>query len=253
MPINAKSRNNASPPSTRIILNRMQVAPGETGVARINIDPTQTGHGSLARVREQSLEARVRILNAMGLSQPAGIHTWDVRQDFDSVLRAMQRAADHQKTLTDHGSLLSDQRLQLSAPKWREINSLQGRILSHGEGENGNRFLLLEGTEGRVYHLGYTPELDEARARGDLRVNSIVVFTKTVDENRKRRIQSSIWVTRKASWTIDSIFNPLPSGLCVEASLPSKRSAGTVGLANTRRNFGKRCTTVMGKRALGVE
>jgi len=76
----------------------------------------------------------------------------------------------------------------LSAPKWRDISSVEGRVLSHGEGETGNRFLLLEGTDGRVYHLAYTPELDEARARGDLRANSFAVITKTVDENRKRRI-----------------------------------------------------------------
>ena len=62
-------------------------------------------------------------------------------------------------------------------------------MLSHGEGETGNRFLLLEGTDGRVYHIGYTQELDEARARGDLRTNSFVVIDKRFDEDRKRRIE----------------------------------------------------------------
>jgi hypothetical protein len=100
----------------------------------------------------------------------------------------MQRAANHQKTLTAHGALLSDQRLQLSAPKWRDVNSLEGRVLSHGEGESGNRFLLLEGTDGRVYHLGYTPDLDEARAAGGLMTNSFIVITRTIDENHRRRI-----------------------------------------------------------------
>ena len=61
-------------------------------------------------------------------------------------------------------------------------------MLSHGEEENGNRFLLLEGTEGRVHYLRYTPELDEARSRGDLPTNSFVVINKTMDENRRRRI-----------------------------------------------------------------
>jgi len=91
----------------------------------------------------------------------------------------MQRAADKQKTLAAHGALLSDQRLQLSAPNWRDITSLEGRVLSHGEEENGNRFLLLEGTDARVYYLRYTPELDEARSRGDLTTNSFVVIDKT--------------------------------------------------------------------------
>lgn len=47
---------------------------------------------------------------------------------------------------------------------------------------------LLEGTDGRVYYLRYTPELDEARSRGDLTTNSFVVITKTVDVERRRRI-----------------------------------------------------------------
>ena len=47
---------------------------------------------------------------------------------------------------------------------------------------------MLEGTDGRVYYLRYTPELDEARSRGDLTTNSFVVINKTVDEDRRRRI-----------------------------------------------------------------
>jgi hypothetical protein len=100
----------------------------------------------------------------------------------------MQRAADHQKTLAAHGALLSDQRLQLSAPNWRDITSLEGRVLSHGEEENGSRFLMLEGTDARAYYLRYTPELDEARSRGDLKTNSFVKIEKTMDEDRRRRI-----------------------------------------------------------------
>ncbi len=61
-------------------------------------------------------------------------------------------------------------------------------MLSHGEDENGSRYLLLEGTDGRVYYLRYTPELDEARSRGELTINSFVVITKTVDLESRRQI-----------------------------------------------------------------
>lgn len=176
-------------PLDRIILQRMESAPLEDAVARISVIPGSLGSTNLGGIRERSVESRLRTLSAMGLAQLAGPQLWDVRRDFESVLRAMQRAADHQKTLTAHGALLSDQRLQLSAPKWRDIKSLEGRVLSHGEGETGNRFLLLEGTDGRVYYLGYTQELDEARARGDLRTKSFVAITKSIDEDHKRRIQ----------------------------------------------------------------
>ena len=127
-------------------------------------------------------------LETMGLARAEGPHQWQVRRDLETALKAMQRAADHQKTLAAHGALLSDQRLQLSAPNWRDITSLEGRVLSHGEEENGSRFLMLEGTDARAYYLRYTPELDEARSRGDLKTNSFVKIEKTMDEDRRRRI-----------------------------------------------------------------
>ena len=127
-------------------------------------------------------------LETMGLARAGWTAQWQVRRDLETALKAMKRAADHQKTLTAHGALLSDPRLQLSAPNWRDVTSLEGRVLSHGEEENGSRFLLLEGTDGRVYYLRYTPELDEARSRGELTTNSFVVITKALDEERRRRI-----------------------------------------------------------------
>ena len=105
-------------------------------------------------------------------------------------MRRELNRADHQKTLAAHRALLSDQRLQLSAPNWRDITSLEGRVLSHGEEENGSRFLMLEGTDARAYYLRYTPELDEARSRGDLKTNSFVKIEKTMDEDRRRGLSS---------------------------------------------------------------
>jgi hypothetical protein len=175
-------------PLDRTILKRMEAAGGDSVTARIAINPMRV-KGGFGIVREQAIEQRVRTLSAMGLAQHAGVMEWDIRRDMESVLRSMQRASDHQKALAAHGALISDQRLQLSAPKWRDISSLEGRVLSHGEGETGGRVLLLEGTDGRVYHLTYTTELDEARARGELRTNAFVGISKTVDADRKRRIQ----------------------------------------------------------------
>jgi hypothetical protein len=120
----------------------------------------------------------------MGLARADGPQQWQVRHDLETTLRAMQRAADNQKTLAAHGALLSDRRLQLSAPNWRDVTSLEGRVLSHGEEDSGNRYFLLEGTDARVYCLRYTSELDDARSRGDLTTNSFVVIQKTMDENR---------------------------------------------------------------------
>lgn len=175
-------------PLDRSILTRAQPVPGVSHEFSVTADPTRPGLGRFAVVREQSLASRLMTLETMGLARGDGAHRWQVRCDLETALRAMQRVADKQKTLAAHGALLSDQRLQLSAPSWRDITSVEGRVLSHGEEDSGSRFLLLEATEGRVYYLRYTPELDEARSRGDLATNSFVTFRKTMDADGKRRI-----------------------------------------------------------------
>jgi len=175
-------------PLDRLIVARTQPLDRISGNLQVTADPTRSGLGRFAAVREQSLASRLMTLQTMGLSRPDGPHQWQVRRDLETALKAMTRAADNQKTLAAHGALLSDPRLQLSAPNWRDINSLEGRVLSHGEEEDGRRYLMLEGTDGRVYYLRYTPELDEARSRGDLTTNSFVVINKSLDEERHRRI-----------------------------------------------------------------
>jgi hypothetical protein len=174
-------------PLDRLIVTRTQSVEGDFGDLRVAADPTGD-LGRFAVLREHSLAARLMTLETMGLARRDGRHQWQVRSDLETALKAMQRAADNQKTLAAHGALLSDQRLQLSAPNWRDVTSLEGRVLSHGEEDNGRRFLLLEGADARVYYLRYTPELDEARSRGDLTTNSFVVIKKTMDEGRRRRI-----------------------------------------------------------------
>jgi type IV secretory pathway VirD2 relaxase len=175
-------------PLDRLIVSRGQPLPDTSGYFQVTADAARPGLGTLAAAREQSITSRLMTLETMGLARANGPHHWRVRTDLETALRAMQRAADHQKTLAAHGALLSDSRLQLSAPSWQEIDSVQGRVLSHGEEEMGNRYLLLEGTDGRVYYLRYTPELDDARSRGDLGTNTFVEIRKKLDENRKRRI-----------------------------------------------------------------
>jgi len=57
----------------------------------------------------------------------------------------------------------------------QSITTLEGRILVHGEEESSGRgFLMLEGTDARVHHIRYTPELEAARNRGSLRTNAFI-------------------------------------------------------------------------------
>ena len=121
-------------------------------------------------------------LQSMGLAEPTGPNSWSVRQDFENILRAMQRSADRQKMLAAHGVLMSDERLPLAVLDFRRLTTLEGRILVHGEEDTGRQagrsYLMLEGTDGQVHYVYYTPEMEGARSQGGLRTNSFVRLRK---------------------------------------------------------------------------
>jgi hypothetical protein len=100
-----------------------------------------------------NIAARLLTLRDMGLAETTDGDSWRVRCDFESILRAMQRANDWQKMLAAHGALLSDERLQLVVADLRKLKSLEGRVVLHGEEEAGQEvgriYLLLEGTDDR--------------------------------------------------------------------------------------------------------
>jgi hypothetical protein len=64
---------------------------------------------------------------------------------------------------------LSDERLPLVVFDLRSLTTLEGRILVHGEAETGRQagpsYLILEGTDGRVHYVYYTPEITTSRLR----------------------------------------------------------------------------------------
>ena len=96
-------------------------------------------------------------LQKMGLAECVDANQWLVRRDFESVLRPMQRMTDRQKTLAAHGVLMSDERLRVEVLDFRNLKSVEGRVLVHGEEEvgrdAGRSYLMLEGTNSRVHHI----------------------------------------------------------------------------------------------------
>jgi hypothetical protein len=91
----------------------------------------------------------------------------------------MQRTTDRQRTLAVHGALLSDERLPIKVLDPRQVVSVEGRVLVHGQDEqSGRNYLMLEGTDATVHFIYYTPEMEEARSKGGLRTNSFVRLRK---------------------------------------------------------------------------
>jgi len=149
-------------------------------------DLRRGGFGRNAPLVEQHTAERLKFLESMGLAEPTGPTTWRVRQDFENVLRAMQRSVDRQKMLAAHGVLMSDERLPVAVLDFRRLTTLEGRILVHGEEDTGRQsgrgYFMLEGTDGQVHYVYYTPELEAARSQGGLRTNSFVRLRKLFAE-----------------------------------------------------------------------
>ena len=150
--------------------------------------PNQNQGNPTARLMQQHTTERLIALEGMGLAERADPNLWRVRGNFEDVLRAMQRSADRQKILAAHGVLMSDERLPLVVLDLRGLTALEGRVLVHGEEETGRKaglsYLMLEGTDGRVHYVYYTPEIEAARNRGGLRANSFIRLRKLFSERR---------------------------------------------------------------------
>ena len=143
----------------------------------------------------------------MGLAEVTDDDSWRVRRDFESILRAMQRANDRQKMLAAHGALLSDERLQLVVEDLRKLKSLEGRVVLHGEEEGGTeagRILLAarrdrRQTAPRLLHAG-NPLRAKPRQVAD---NSFIRLRRMFTEDGTPRWKSTTWVMPKSCCRID--------------------------------------------------
>lgn len=150
----------------------------ETATFRVQVSSGATGG------RKQFVAERLIFLAKAGLATNRGPNEWDVRSDFETVLRAMQVASDRQRTIAAHGGMMSDARLPFATLDFKNMTSVEGRVLVHGEEENGREagrsYFLFEGTDARVYYVAYVPEIEKARQEGKLKTNSFVRLRKLV-------------------------------------------------------------------------
>ena len=138
-----------------------------------------------ARVHASHVASRLTVLARMGLAVPDQPDVWFVRRDFESVLRAMQRTSDRQKMLAAHGVLMSDERLPIEMLDRRQLTAIEGRVLVHAEDEiSGRNYLMLEGTDAKIYLIHNTPEIEDARSKGGLRTNSFIRLRKLFIDGR---------------------------------------------------------------------
>ena len=199
---------------------------------------------------------RLFYLQRMDLARSLGHGSWLIREDTEQVLRATQRTKDRQRTLAAHGELASDARLGIEAIDWKKIDSVEGRVLVHGQDEqSGNSYLMLEATNAIVYYVPYTREMEEVRNQGGLRANSFIRLRKFFIDGRlggevkdfgnadailvnrphlREKVEhlASLGVTPKEDgWS--GWLGKYQSAVCVEAAMPIEKDRGH---RVTRRN-----------------
>ena len=109
----------------------------------------------------------------------------------------------------------------------------------HGEEDTerqaGRSYLMLEGTDGQVHYIYYTPEMEEARSRGELRANSFVRLRKQFSEGHPApKIEGpgdSDAILRNQA------VSEKPCRASIGGGLPRERTDGTDGSGTTRRHF----------------
>src|SRR5207249_972492 len=75
-----------------------------------------------------------------------------------------------------HSAVMSDNRLPMKVTNPSEVReSLEGRVLGHGEDEQtGRPYMILEGTDCNVHFIWHSREIERARRRRQLDANSFI-------------------------------------------------------------------------------
>src|SRR6202521_359143 len=145
----------------------------------VTANPNDEALSESAQLLQKHVAARLMHLQTMGLAQFVASDKWRVQGDFEKVLRTLQQSGDRQKMLAAHGALVSDKRLPLQVTTLRQLQVVSGRVLLHTEDEQtGKRYVLVEGTDGKVHLIYHTDAIEEARKQGQLAVDNFIRIEK---------------------------------------------------------------------------
>ncbi|MEE8551186.1 MAG: DUF3363 domain-containing protein, partial [Gemmatimonadota bacterium] len=120
---------------------------------------------------------RLRFLETMGLAEKTGVRTWKLDPNTRQVLRELGRVHEISRTLATGRLRASDPNAALVFSRLEDGERLHGRLIGMGldeSGREGSRYLLIEGTDGRIHFVAQTASIESARGEGRLRLDSFV-------------------------------------------------------------------------------
>ena len=120
---------------------------------------------------------RLRFLETMGLAEKTGVRSWKLEPNTHQVLRELGRLHDISRTLAKGRMRASDPNAALVFTRLEEGQALHGRLIGTGLDESrreGSRYVLIEGTDGRIHFVTQTASIERARGEQRLRLDSFV-------------------------------------------------------------------------------
>src|SRR3984893_15554202 len=167
---------NRHTPLDRILQRRND---GSSSRFAVTANPNDASLSESAQQLQKHLAARLMHLQTMGLARIVAPREWRVQADFEKVLRTLQQSGDRQKMLAAHGALVSDKRFPLQVTTVRKLHVVAGRVLLHTEDEQtGKRYMLVEGTDGKVHLIYHTDVIEEVRKQGKVAVDNFIRIEK---------------------------------------------------------------------------
>jgi type IV secretory pathway VirD2 relaxase len=162
----------------------------------VTVEPPAFRWGRALEFRQQELR-RLQFLAEAGLARKVGAHSWELLPQMETALRQAQLATDIVKSRARHHAHLSDPRMPLVLTSIEHGTRVTGRVIGTGLADelHDRRYLLLEGTDGRLHYIPQPPAVERAREMGQLRVGEVVTLTGTaIDRDGRQIIQTQIEV-----------------------------------------------------------
>ncbi len=123
---------------------------------------------------------RLQFLEEAGLAEKIGTRTWRLLPGMETALRQAQLAGDIVKSRARHMAHLSDPRMPLVVTQLQVGAHVTGRLVGSGWADElqDQRYILLEGTDGRLHYIPQRPASERVSGPRQLRVGDLVTLTR---------------------------------------------------------------------------
>jgi type IV secretory pathway VirD2 relaxase len=146
--------------------------------------------GAAQKARRAQDIARLAFLERFGLAFKVDSLLWGLSPDLQKNLRQQQLATDIIKSRARHNDQILDQRAPIRLTRIEGGQQITGRVVGTGLENEGTdrRYILLEGTDGRLHYIRQTAAMTRARGEDRLRVGETVTLSGGEFEKNGKRL-----------------------------------------------------------------